>query len=64
MAGIADRLSTASARGDLAEVELLLQNGANANAANAFGRTALQVSRTHFWGITGIVCNWNFFLNV
>lgn len=44
MADTADRLSSASARGELAVVEFLLQNGANANAVNAFGRTALQVS--------------------
>ena len=43
MADTADRLSSASARGELAVVEFL-QNGANANAVNAFGRTALQVS--------------------
>ncbi|XP_067085630.1 cyclin-dependent kinase 4 inhibitor C [Osmerus mordax] len=45
MADTADRLSSASARGELAVVVFLLQNGANANAVNAFGRTALQVTK-------------------
>ncbi|KAK6308993.1 hypothetical protein J4Q44_G00204560 [Coregonus suidteri] len=45
MAGVANRLSSASARGDLAEVEMLLMNGADVNENNAFGRTPLQVMK-------------------
>ncbi|XP_064789281.1 cyclin-dependent kinase 4 inhibitor C-like [Oncorhynchus masou masou] len=45
MTGEANRLSSASARGDLAEVEMLLQNGADVNANNVFGRTPLQVMK-------------------
>uniref|UniRef100_A0A3B4WN22 Cyclin-dependent kinase inhibitor 2C (p18, inhibits CDK4) n=1 Tax=Seriola lalandi dorsalis TaxID=1841481 RepID=A0A3B4WN22_SERLL len=36
-------LCSASARGDLAGVKLLLQGGANVNGFNEFNRTALQV---------------------
>ncbi|KAK6314095.1 hypothetical protein J4Q44_G00155540 [Coregonus suidteri] len=45
MTGETNRLSSASARGDLAEVEMLLQNGADVNANNEFGRTPLQVMK-------------------
>ncbi|XP_055717202.1 cyclin-dependent kinase 4 inhibitor C-like [Salvelinus fontinalis] len=45
MTGEANRLSSASARGDLAKVEMLLQNGADVNANNVFGRTPLQVMK-------------------
>lgn len=48
MAGGANRLSSASARGDLAEVEMLLQNGADVNANNVFGRTPLQVGKAFY----------------
>ncbi|XP_036378535.1 cyclin-dependent kinase 4 inhibitor C [Megalops cyprinoides] len=41
----ANRLASASARGDLTEVEVILQNGADVNEKNAFGRTALQVMK-------------------
>ncbi|XP_006635308.1 cyclin-dependent kinase 4 inhibitor C [Lepisosteus oculatus] len=41
----ANRLASASARGDLTEVEMLLQTGANVNERNEFGRTALQVMK-------------------
>ncbi|KAK1164193.1 cyclin-dependent kinase 4 inhibitor C-like isoform X1 [Acipenser oxyrinchus oxyrinchus] len=41
----ADRLASASARGELKIVEMLLQNGANVNEKNAFGRTPLQVMK-------------------
>ena len=39
-----DQLCNASARGNLADVKQLLQNGANVNGFNMFKRTALQVS--------------------
>lgn len=39
----ANRLTSASARGDLTEVKVILQNGADVNERNMFGRTALQV---------------------
>ncbi|KAJ7986621.1 hypothetical protein DPEC_G00341770 [Dallia pectoralis] len=45
MAGEANRLSSASARGDLTDVQMLLQNGADVNENNAFGRTPLQVMK-------------------
>ncbi|KAK6484554.1 cyclin-dependent kinase 4 inhibitor C-like isoform X1 [Huso huso] len=38
-------LASASARGELEKVEMLLQNGANVNEKNAFGRTPLQVMK-------------------
>ncbi|KAM6963150.1 cyclin-dependent kinase 4 inhibitor C [Aplochiton taeniatus] len=38
-----NQLSTASAKGDLAAVRLLIQNGADVNSANKFGRTPIQV---------------------
>ncbi|MBN3305937.1 cyclin-dependent kinase 4 inhibitor C [Amia ocellicauda] len=41
----ANRLASASARGDLTEVENILQNGGNVNERNVFGRTALQVMK-------------------
>ncbi|XP_051928872.1 cyclin-dependent kinase 4 inhibitor C isoform X1 [Hippocampus zosterae] len=40
---LADRLSSASANGNLPEVLLLLQSGAPVNGMNIFKRTALQV---------------------
>nr|XP_046247209.1 cyclin-dependent kinase 4 inhibitor C isoform X2 [Scatophagus argus] len=39
----ADKLCNASARGDLLEVVLLLQNGVDVNGLNKYNRTALQV---------------------
>lgn len=41
---VADKLCSASARGNLPEVLFLLQNGADVNGFNTFNRTALQVS--------------------
>lgn len=41
-----DKLCRASARGNLAEVLLMLQNGAEVNGFNMFKRTALQVGMT------------------
>lgn len=41
---MADSLCEASARGNLSEVSLLLQDGANVNGFNMYNRTALQVS--------------------
>ncbi|KAJ8376475.1 hypothetical protein SKAU_G00070550 [Synaphobranchus kaupii] len=41
----ANRLTSASARGDLTEVKVILQNGADVNERNVFGRTALQVMK-------------------
>ncbi|XP_030064051.1 cyclin-dependent kinase 4 inhibitor C isoform X2 [Microcaecilia unicolor] len=38
-----NELTSAAARGDQEQVEILLQNNANVNAKNGFGRTALQV---------------------
>ncbi|XP_029474340.1 cyclin-dependent kinase 4 inhibitor C [Rhinatrema bivittatum] len=38
-------LTSAAARGDQEQVEILLQNNANVNAENGFGRTALQVMK-------------------
>lgn len=38
-----DRLSTAAARGDLREIETILQSNVNVNERNKFGRTPLQV---------------------
>ncbi|XP_076009331.1 cyclin-dependent kinase 4 inhibitor C [Genypterus blacodes] len=38
-----DNLCNASARGDLPQVLLLLENGADINGYNKYGRTALQV---------------------
>ncbi|XP_029356158.1 cyclin-dependent kinase 4 inhibitor C [Echeneis naucrates] len=40
---VADKLCSASARGDLNGVQLLLQDGTNVNGFNRFLRTALQV---------------------
>ncbi|XP_049910619.1 cyclin-dependent kinase 4 inhibitor C isoform X2 [Epinephelus moara] len=40
---MADSLCKASARGNLSEVSLLLQDGANVNGFNMYNRTALQV---------------------
>ncbi|XP_038571859.1 cyclin-dependent kinase 4 inhibitor C [Micropterus salmoides] len=40
---VADKLCSASARGNLPEVLFLLQNGADVNGFNTFNRTALQV---------------------
>ncbi|KAG7513254.1 cyclin-dependent kinase 4 inhibitor C [Solea senegalensis] len=40
---LTDRLSTASASGNLHELLLLLENGADVNGLNTFGRTPLQV---------------------
>ncbi|XP_048832270.1 cyclin-dependent kinase 4 inhibitor C [Brienomyrus brachyistius] len=47
----ANKLTSASARGDLSEVETLLQSGADVNKANRFGRTALQVMKL---GVPGL----------
>lgn len=41
----ADRLTTASARGDLRELEMILHSGVNANERNSFNRTAIQVMK-------------------
>ncbi|KAL2090076.1 hypothetical protein ACEWY4_014764 [Coilia grayii] len=41
----ADELTTASARGDIREVEMILQNGADANERNTWNRTAIQVMK-------------------
>ncbi|XP_064189390.1 cyclin-dependent kinase 4 inhibitor C [Anguilla rostrata] len=41
----ANRLTSASARGDLTELQVFLQNGADVNERNVFGRTALQVMK-------------------
>ncbi|XP_035268343.1 cyclin-dependent kinase 4 inhibitor C [Anguilla anguilla] len=41
----ANRLTSASARGDLTELQVFLQNGADVNERNEFGRTALQVMK-------------------
>ncbi|XP_035418916.1 cyclin-dependent kinase 4 inhibitor B-like isoform X1 [Cygnus atratus] len=38
-----DRLCSAAARGDLAEVRALVEAGADPNGTNSFGRTPLQV---------------------
>ncbi|XP_056628432.1 cyclin-dependent kinase 4 inhibitor C [Triplophysa dalaica] len=38
-----DRLSTAAARGDLKEIETILQSNVNVNERNKYGRTPLQV---------------------
>lgn len=38
-----DQLCTASAKGNLSDVLLMLNNGADVNGFNTFGRTALQV---------------------
>lgn len=38
-----DELASAAANGNTGRVGRLLQNGADANAANSFGRTPLQV---------------------
>ncbi|XP_056132819.1 cyclin-dependent kinase 4 inhibitor C [Lampris incognitus] len=40
---LTDKLCNASARGDLARVLFYLQNGANVNGCNTYGRTSLQV---------------------
>lgn len=40
---LVDKLCNASARGDLPEVTLLLQNGVHVNGINTYNRTALQV---------------------
>lgn len=42
---LADELTSAAAAGDTARAELLLQNGADVNRTNRFGRTAVQVKR-------------------
>ncbi|XP_040263626.1 cyclin-dependent kinase 4 inhibitor C [Bufo bufo] len=42
---LADLMSTAAARGDLEQLEDLLQRTTNVDAPNRFGRTALQVMR-------------------
>ncbi|XP_073419825.1 cyclin-dependent kinase 4 inhibitor C isoform X2 [Dendrobates tinctorius] len=42
---LADLMSTAAARGDLEQLEDLLQRTPNVDALNRFGRTALQVMR-------------------
>ncbi|KAG8555168.1 hypothetical protein GDO81_017602 [Engystomops pustulosus] len=42
---LADLMSTAAARGDLHQLEELLQRTPNVDEPNRFGRTALQVSR-------------------
>lgn len=44
----ANKLSNASARGDLPEVWSLLENGADVNGLNNYGRTSLQVGRLYF----------------
>lgn len=44
----ADNLCKASARGNLPEVLLLLQNGADVNGFNRYNRTALQVGMKCF----------------
>lgn len=41
---LGDDLTTAAAKGNTAAVEFLLQEGAEVNGVNCFGRTALQVS--------------------
>lgn len=43
----AHRLSTAAAKGDLRETEMILESNINVNAKNEFGRTALQVRDHH-----------------
>lgn len=43
---VADKLTTAAAKGSAAAVEELLRAGAEVNGLNCFGRTALQVSGT------------------
>ncbi|KAM9362916.1 cyclin-dependent kinase 4 inhibitor B [Symphorus nematophorus] len=40
---LADELTAAAAKGNAADVESLLQAGAQVNGINSFGRTALQV---------------------
>ncbi|XP_022621127.1 cyclin-dependent kinase 4 inhibitor D-like [Seriola dumerili] len=40
---LVDELATAAAKGNTADVEYLLQEGAQVNGVNCFGRTALQV---------------------
>ncbi|XP_062920405.1 cyclin-dependent kinase 4 inhibitor C [Mobula hypostoma] len=40
---VGDKLTSAAAKGDWKEVNILLQNGVKADAINKFGRTALQV---------------------
>lgn len=42
-----NRLSTAAARGDLAETKKILESNINVNAKNKFGRTPLQVGDHH-----------------
>ncbi|KAJ8408444.1 hypothetical protein AAFF_G00258580 [Aldrovandia affinis] len=41
----ANRLTSASARGDLTEVKDIIQNGADVNERNMFGRTPIQVMK-------------------
>ncbi|XP_063996336.1 cyclin-dependent kinase 4 inhibitor B-like isoform X2 [Pogoniulus pusillus] len=41
--GSSDRLCNAAARGDLKEVQMLLEAGVDPNGINSFGRTPLQV---------------------
>ncbi|XP_061095927.1 cyclin-dependent kinase 4 inhibitor C [Conger conger] len=41
----ANRLTSASARGELTRLQVILQNGADVNERNVFGRTALQVMK-------------------
>lgn len=43
-----DRLSTAAARGDLKEIETILQSNVNVNERNKYGRTPLQVRLKSF----------------
>ncbi|XP_053556596.1 cyclin-dependent kinase inhibitor 2A-like [Bombina bombina] len=43
MAGVADFLCTAAASGNVQLVRWLLENGADPNGTNSYGRTAIQV---------------------
>lgn len=51
-----DKLCTASARGDLPAVLFLLENGADVNGYNIYGRTALQVGLNSLSQIS--LCQW------
>lgn len=50
--GSSDRLCNAAARGDLKEVQMLLEAGVDPNGINSFGRTPLQVRSS---GKVGVV---------
>ncbi|XP_006012072.1 cyclin-dependent kinase 4 inhibitor C [Latimeria chalumnae] len=51
----ANSLSTAAVKGNQREVEFLLEVGANVNAKNEFGRTALQVMQLGHVGIAKVL---------